>query len=321
MMNRWRTPLVAVALFAGAFAAVAPGYVRRYHLSLSAAAGIYLCFLLTVILIVIPAVRALHTWRPKFWFLPLLWCLPYLAYTAGTLDFHWAAFARLLIVGAVPVLVYGLIPVVNPSRFTWQDLIVAVWLITIVLSGQLKGIWTVPGNLDFMTRLFLISIAAWTWTFIRPVPELGFDFSLSIKTLQAAALNFSIFAVIAIPSGLAMHFIQWNPAWHGVAAFCVDYLGIFLFIALLEEMFFRGFLQTLISENFGSVYKGQLLASCLFGLFHILHAPFPNWRYVLLATVAGWFYGSAFRSGGNLMASAITHALVDTLWRTLFSKS
>ncbi len=104
-------------------------------------------------------------------------------------------------------------------------------------------------------------------------------------------------------------------------AFCFDYVSIFLFIALLEELFFRGFLQTLVSRNFGSATKGQIVISVVFGLFHILHAPFPNWRYVLLASAAGWFYGSAFRQGGNLMASAITHAMVDTVWRTLFSKS
>ena len=38
-----------------------------------------------------------------------------------------------------------------------------------------------------------------------------------------------------------------------------------------------------------------------------------------LATVAGWFYGSAYRAHRSLMASAITHALVDTLWRTFFT--
>jgi membrane protease YdiL (CAAX protease family) len=51
---------------------------------------------------------------------------------------------------------------------------------------------------------------------------------------------------------------------------------------------------------------------------HVLLAPAPNWRYVALATLAGWFYGNAFRSGGTLMAPALAHALVDTAWRTWF---
>jgi membrane protease YdiL (CAAX protease family) len=309
-----------VAFFAGCFAAVTPAYIRRYHIPVTSAVGVYLCFLLTLCLVVAPVHGALGRWRPKPWVPLLLWSLPYLAYAAGTGDFRWMALARLVAVAAPLPLIYGLAPVRHLKRFGWQDLAVAVWLIAMVLSNQLKGIWTVPANLDFMGRLFLIGVAAWSWKWIRVVPELGYEFIFCRKTFQVAGINFGWFALIALPSGMALHFIGWNPKWHGLAAFCVDYLGIFLFIALLEEMFFRGFLQTLISENLGSANKGQVLASCLFGLFHILHAPFPNWRYVMLATVAGWFYGAAFRQGGNLMAPAMIHALVDTLWRTLLLK-
>jgi membrane protease YdiL (CAAX protease family) len=64
-----------------------------------------------------------------------------------------------------------------------------------------------------------------------------------------------------------------------------------------------------------------LVASCVFGLFHIRHAPFPNWRYVVLASVAGWFYGSAYRRSGTIFGSALVHAMVDTVWRTFFTRS
>jgi uncharacterized protein len=116
-----------------------------------------------------------------------------------------------------------------------------------------------------------------------------------------------------------MQFTRWNPRWRGTVPFLLDFLGIFLFIAVLEELFFRGFLQNLISRTLRSWIAGQALVSALFGLFHILHAPFPNWRYVALASVAGWFYGSAFRSSGTLMAPALVHATVDTVWRTWLS--
>jgi membrane protease YdiL (CAAX protease family) len=175
-------------------------------------------------------------------------------------------------------------------------------------------------NLDFMGRLFLIVAGSWCWVFLRPLPKLGYEFFVSRKVCKAAALNFVYFAVIAIPLGLGLHFIRWNPHWRGVATFALDYLEIFIFIALLEELFFRGFLQTLISSSLQSEWKGQTIVACLFGLFHILHAPFPNWRYVALASIAGWFYGSAFRQGGNLIAPALTHAMVDTAWRTWFSR-
>jgi membrane protease YdiL (CAAX protease family) len=196
---------------------------------------------------------------------------------------------------------------------------VAVLFVGFVLSGQFKGIWNVPRNLDFMSRLFLISVASWCWTFVRVVPDLGYCFRSSREVVKQSAINFGLFAIIALPSSLAMHFTRWNPRWPGALSFFLDYLQIFLFIALLEELFFRGFLQNLLSKTMRSWVAGQALVSVLFGLFHILHAPFPNWRYVALASVAGWFYGSAYRVSGSLMASSLVHAAVDTVWRTWLS--
>jgi hypothetical protein len=250
-----------------------------------------------------------------------LWCAPYLIYSVGTGDFRWTAIMRLLAVALPPVAIYILLPVRDVSRFGRQDAAVAIVLIGAALGHAFRGVWNVPVNIDFMGRLFLICIASWCWIFLRTLPGLGYELFISARVCKAAALNFIYFAVIAVPGGLALRFIKWNPRWHGFAGFGLDYLEIFLFVALLEELFFRGFLQTLISGSLKSAWKGQAIVACLFGLFHILHAPFPNWRYVGLASVAGWFYGSAFRQGGNLVAPALTHAMVDTVWRTWFSKS
>ena len=326
-MRAW--PFVAmVAVLAGFFAFIAPPYIHRYHVPLPAAVGIYSCFLLLLILLIAPGMAVTRQWiharlsdpRQLPW-LPLLWCLPYLLYAAGTRDLRLLALLRLLFICLPLPLLYRLFPVRNLARFAWQDLAVGVWLIFVLLRHQLANIWTVPANLDFMGRLFLIAIASWTWVFLRPVPALGYEFSISPKILRIAAWNFALFALFAIPAGLAIGFTQWNPLHSGLFSFCGTFVELFLFIALLEELFFRGFLQTLISQNLSSARLGQVLISCVFGLFHILHAPFPNWRYVLLASVAGWFYGSAFVKSGSLMTSALTHAMVDTVWRTYFSKN
>lgn len=332
LAERWWPFWILVGFLACFFAAVAPGFIERYRIPFQAVVGIYCCFLLLLILVVAPGVPATRQWI-RSWIqrrsirheavaiLPIIWCVPYLVYAAGTQDFRWSALLRLLAVSVTPPGIYLLFRVPEARRFAWQDLAVAIWLIGVLLSHQLTGIWNVPANLDFLGRLFLISLGAWCWVFVRPVPELGYEFSVSARSLGIAGLNFALFALIAIPSSLALHFTQWNPRRISFEGFCADFLEIFLFIALLEELFFRGFLQSLISKSLASEWKGQLLISCVFGLFHILHAPFPNWRYVLLASVAGWFYGSAFVKSGNVMTSALTHAAVDTVWRTFFSKS
>ena len=314
--------LPALILLAIIFLAIAIPFIARYHLAFGAAAGIYSCFIALLVLVLTPGIDNLRTrMQPSSALLIALWCVPYLLYAAGTRDFRWTSLVRLIVISAPLLIIYRLRPVRDPLRFSFQDLLVAVWLIAVVLGRQLKNIWNVPVNLDFMGRLFLVAIASWTWVFVRRVPNLGYRFSFSPNTFRAAAANFGIFAVIAIPGGLALHFTRWNPHWHSLTGFCIDLLELFLFVALLEELFFRGFLQSLLSANLHSKWKAQAIVASLFGLFHILHAPFPNWRYVLLATVAGWFYGAAFTSSGNLMAPCLTHAMVDTVWRTFFSKS
>ncbi|HSU58804.1 MAG TPA: CPBP family intramembrane glutamic endopeptidase [Bryobacteraceae bacterium] len=309
------------------FAGIASLYLRRYALTLGSASGIYCCFMLLLAFVIAPGIRGsralVRRWLDRRYSslgLVVLWCVPYLIYAAGTGDFRWIAILRLLVLAIPMAATYRLFPVRDISRFCWQDAGIAILLIASVLFHRLRGVWNVPVNLDFMARLYLIGIASWSWVSLRTLPGLGYHFSVSTKVFRAAALNFVYFAMIAIPLGLAMHFTAWNPRWRNFPSFGLDYLEIFLFIALLEELFFRGFLQNLISGSLQSWWKGQLIVSCLFGLFHILHAPFPNWRYVALASIAGWFYGSAFRQGGNLMAPALTHAMVDTVWRTWFSR-
>lgn len=316
--------VLVLSVLALIFGAIARAYVRQYSVRLAAAAGIYCCFLLLLAWVLAPGLHASrktvqHWSRTPYVFL-ILWLAPYLLYCAGTGDFRSVALARLVIVSGFVVLIYRIFPVCDSNGFRWQDGVMGVWLILVVLSHALAGIWNVPRNLDFMGRLFLIAVASWSWLFLRRLPGLGYEFAISSKILRAAALNFIYFAAIAIPVSLALRFTAWNPRWPGVAAFCANFLEILLFIALLEELFFRGFLQNLLSRTFDSWKWAQLTAACLFGLFHILHAPFPNWRYVILASVAGWFYGSAYRSSGTIMASALLHAAVDTIWRTWLTK-
>lgn len=319
MANAGRNTWPALGVLAGIFAWVGASYVARYHLPVAATAGIFSCFVMLLSLVLVPGFSAGRLRRR--WLLVAFACIPYLVYAAGTGDFRLSAFLRLLAIAAGVPFFYAAIPVRDPAKFNWQDAVVTGLLIAAVMSGYLRGVWSVPRNLDFMGRLFLTGVAAWCWVFVRPVPELHYSFQVSRQVLAAAALNFASFALIALPAGLLIGFTEWDPRWHGAVAFCTDYLELLLFVALLEETFFRGFLQSLLAVSFGSWWKSQLLVSVVFGLFHILHAPFPNWRYVALATIAGWFYGSAYRNGRSLLASSLTHATVDTVWRTWLTRT
>jgi membrane protease YdiL (CAAX protease family) len=230
-----------------------------------------------------------------------------------------AAFVKLAAIAALPLGLFAAVPVANSRRMNWQDGVVLLWLYIPVQFHLTSGIWNVPVNLDFMARLFIVGVGAWAFLIVRGVEDAGYDFLLSGAILRDAAISFVGFSVIAIPLGFAMRFLAWNPQWRGLPQFVADYLTIFLFVAIAEEMFFRGLLQNLLEGSIGSRNVAQAMVSVAFGFSHIQHAPAPNWRYVALATVAGWFYGLAYRKHRSLMASAGTHAMVDTLWRTFLT--
>jgi membrane protease YdiL (CAAX protease family) len=322
--SAWRHFAVVVALLGVFFALVAHLYFRRYQLNLQSEASLYLCLMLLVVLAVVPAFPASRMLverlaRPALAPVLMICCLvPYLIYAFGCNDFRWPALIRLLALAGLPPLIYIAAPVRTGAKVSWQDAIVWTWLVMLMLLRKWNGIWNVPASLDFMARLCMTVVASWCWVFVRPVPGLGYSFSISVATLRAASLNFILFALIAIPAGLATHFATWAPRWRGLLNYSISYVEIFLFIAWLEELLFRGFLQSLLSSTLKSARLGQLVASVAFGFSHILLAPAPNWRYVALASIAGWFYGNAFRQSESLLASSLAHALVDAAWRTWF---
>jgi len=328
----------ALALFFGWYATV---QIRRYPVGAPQAASIYTCFLLLTALYLAPGFAVSRSWLARRLrgtrgaaASVVVFLLPYLIYGAGTGDFRWTAFAKLAALAALPLALFAVAPVTDPRRLNWQDALALIWLFLPILFHLISGIWNVPVNLDFMARLFLVGVGAWSFLIQRgmartgpagsvvrasPMDDAGYDFSVSPAIVRDALVSFAGFTLIALPLGFALRFLAWNPKYRGMGDLLSSYLTIFLFIAIAEELFFRGLLQNLLEGSLGSRHPAQAIASVLFGLSHIQHAPFPNWRYVALATVAGWFYGWAYRKHRSLMASAGTHALVDTLWRTWFT--
>jgi uncharacterized protein len=94
----------------------------------------------------------------------------------------------------------------------------------------------------------------------------------------------------------------------------VAFVFTFFFIAIPEELFFRGWLQNLLERRFGRALA-LLMTAVIFGMAHWnKRAVHFNWRYVLMAAIAGVFYGRAWRTQRRVGASALTHASVDTTW-------
>ncbi|HUA63955.1 MAG TPA: type II CAAX endopeptidase family protein [Verrucomicrobiae bacterium] len=126
--------------------------------------------------------------------------------------------------------------------------------------------------------------------------------------------GFLLLAPILIVLGIAIGFLPYphlptqSPGRMAAAAGI-----IFAGTALPEEILFRALIQNLLMERFGPGPRTLLAASVIFGCAHLDNGPqpLPNWRYAILATVAGWAYGKVFDKSTTILSSAFLHTLVD----------
>jgi membrane protease YdiL (CAAX protease family) len=83
--------------------------------------------------------------------------------------------------------------------------------------------------------------------------------------------------------------------------------------ALPEEILFRSLIQNLLMQRFGPGARTLVAASLIFGCAHLDNGPqpLPNWRYMILATLAGLAYGRVFQKSSTVVSSAALHMLVD----------
>ena len=131
--------------------------------------------------------------------------------------------------------------------------------------------------------------------------------------------NFAIFAAIAIPVGLAIGFIHYSFSFAKLISAPLVFAGIFFFTALPEEFLFRGLIQNWLERATMNRSGGLIAASLIFGASHLNNGPpVPNYKYFFMASIAGIFYGRTWQRTGILMASSLTHALVDTFWGVFF---
>jgi len=251
--------------------------------------------------------------------------LVYLIYAFGTNTF---AFARAAAVAAVVFLPLVLAASAHHKPIgAWQDFatILFIWLAVKPLPYRWgwslsHWLWPYPGGrLSYVfTVLLCVNLALACFLLLRRVNGVGYSIGWGHHWSFFILASFFVFGCIAIPLGRAIHFIEFAPQWSQLKSLPLVSLGILLFTAWPEELLFRGLLQNILSRASNSDLAGWWTASILFGFSHITNGDFPNWPYVLLASVAGFFYGWTWRKTNSIFASALVHAAVDILWHFLF---
>jgi membrane protease YdiL (CAAX protease family) len=244
---------------------------------------------------------------------PAVLCVPYAIVAISYGQFRWGWFALYLLLPVViSWLLYRASVVDTAQRGNWRDFVVLAVLGLAVDLRWFEPAW--PARLAVFNKMLLLDAGIYGFLAVRRLEGVGFDLRLRLADLRIGGRELAIYAPIAVVLGLWLGFLHFHANVPTVPHVLLGWIFTFFFIAVPEELFFRGWMQNLLERRLGQRWA-LLTTAVLFGLSHFnKRAVHFNWRYVVLAAVAGVFYGRAWRQERRVGASAITHASVDTLW-------
>jgi uncharacterized protein len=262
--------------------------------------------------------RMVQRWpAPLRVFTPAALVVPYVIVGIAEHTFRWDWFT---LYAGLPIAVAALLwhaSVADPEqRGNWRDAFVLLVLGLAVDLRWFEAAW--PPGWRALNEMLLVDIGLYGFLAIRQLSGTGFNFRLKASDFKTGLRELVFFAPIVVALGLALHFIHPHRNLPGIGRAIGSWMLIFLFTAVPEELFFRAWVQNLLERRVGRRFA-LVLASVVFGLSHFnKRSAHFNWSYVALATIAGIFYGRAWRENRRVPASSITHASVDWLWSWWF---
>jgi uncharacterized protein len=226
------------------------------------------------------------------------------------------------------ILVYTMLPVAGAylMRGTkapgWGDFAI-ILLLWFPLEFSVGERWTpkvAQGLLHMAAYGVSVTLGLVIFLLFRRLEGMKYNLPRRGRDLVNLAIGFGIAAAILIPVGRAVGFLSaghWPRRW-GTLGF--EYLVILAATALPEEILFRGLIQNSLMRKLGAKTSTLILAALIFGAAHLDNGPGPglNWRYMIVASIAGVIYGKVFEKSSSIFASAGLHALVNTVKHSFF---
>lgn len=264
------------------------------------------------------ALRTKLTGRAVRVLAPGLLVVAYLIFSIPRNEFRWAYALALFAIPVALSALFEVLPLRTP-KLCWQDAVALAAIGLPVEFRWLAGSFPHPG-LSALPKFLLVDAALYAFLVVRGLEGVGYDFRARWRDLAVGVREWAFFAPFAFGLGFAVSFIAFNHKTHGFSDVVSMLMVTFFFVAVPEELFFRGLLQNMLEARMGRS-RALIVAAVIFGLSHfnkMNHGAHFNWRYVLLAAIAGIFYGRAWMDRRRIFASGVTHTLVDVVWGLWF---
>jgi membrane protease YdiL (CAAX protease family) len=258
----------------------------------------------------------LHRQAAWIWTVPLLLTAVFAG--AAALVGVYSAPLTLMVAAytAAPVLcayAQGVGPAARPSALDFATILL-LWLPLEFAAGASLIPRPAQGFLHSVAYGIAILLGLVLFAGFRSFPGLKFNVPRNWRDYWLPLAGFAIVAPVLAVTGVAVGFI---PPPHSPLQSAGRMIGaagiIFAGTALPEEILFRSLIQNLLDLRFGDRTRTLLIAAFIFGCAHLDNGPqpLPNWRYMILATIAGVAYGVVFKRSSTVLSSAALHMLVD----------
>ena len=251
---------------------------------------------------------------------PVLWLstlVSYLIYSIPTGVFHWRALLMLAAATGVAVVWMRYAPATLAADAGFLALFAALY-IGKVLPDRVYLEPFAKVQTGALAQLMCFRLVVTCLLRYRSHPDFGFGWLPTAADWRIGLRTFAYLLPVAMGLAWLLHFREFRLApdyyWRAPATF----LTIFFVVALAEECLFRGLILHRLRALMPPL-AALAISSAAFGITHLWFSPYPNWKFAILASVCGVFYGSAYLEARAVRASMVTHALTVAAWRTFLA--
>ena len=220
-----------------------------------------------------------------------------------------------LIILLIPVLYIALLR--KKQGFHWADIFLLLYLFVVVKTKIVSFVLFKVTDALYIKYDYILVIlfALWVYQVYRGF-DIGYDFKLNSKMVKTTLLYSVIMILINTIVSISIGYVTFAGLTANIQTIIALAVIMFFFATVIEEIFFRALFFNYFQQFFNqSKYLLPLIISTLiFGLSHFA----MGYKMIILATIAGFFYGITYIKTKNVYCSALIHTLTNLILQLFF---